>query len=190
MHIDPLNLLPSSPVDWTSPIVSRALGFNAESDTHCMHPCVYPRVKDTCIMEHRPDVDVAMEDAPVGSGIGKSEDAIEIECALRNASIGGCKDALLAFRSIDDNENEGGGEDPVDAHMSNDLSFGGVGYVKASHEPDSNPAKYSKQGNEEQHVEKEGDEAVDLLAHNVDPYEDAMRDDADGGFHAFFPSKP
>ena len=31
---------------------------------------------------------------------------------------------------------------------------------------------------------------VDLLAHDVDPYEDAMRDDVDGGFHAFLPSKP
>jgi hypothetical protein len=37
---------------------------------------------------------------------------------------------------------------------------------------------------------KEGDKAVDLLAHDVDPYEDAMRNDANGGFDAFFPSKP
>jgi hypothetical protein len=31
--------------------------------------------------------------------------------------------------------------------------------------------------------------AVDLLAYDVDPYEDAMRDDSDGGFNAFLPSK-
>ena len=31
---------------------------------------------------------------------------------------------------------------------------------------------------------------LDLLAHVVDPYEDAMRDNADGGFHAFLPLKP
>jgi hypothetical protein len=36
----------------------------------------------------------------------------------------------------------------------------------------------------------EDDKAVDLLAHDVDPYEDAMRDDPDGGFHTFVPSKP
>ena len=45
------------------------------------------------------------------SGVGEYENATEIECALWNASIGGCKDALLAFRSIDDNEDEGGSED-------------------------------------------------------------------------------
>ena len=28
------------------------------------------------------------------------------------------------------------------------------------------------------------------MPHNVDPYQDAMRDDADGGFHAFLPLKP
>ena len=31
---------------------------------------------------------------------------------------------------------------------------------------------------------------VDLLAHNVDLYEDAMHDDADRRFHAFLASKP
>jgi hypothetical protein len=35
----------------------------------------------------------------------------------------------------------------------------------------------------------EGDKAVDLLADDVDPYEDAMRDNSDGGFHTFLPSK-
>jgi hypothetical protein len=34
-----------------------------------------------------------------------------------------------------------------------------------------------------------GDKAVDLLAYDVDPYEDAMRDDSNGGFNAFLPSK-
>jgi hypothetical protein len=74
--------------------------------------------------------------------------------------------------------------------MSDDLSFGGVGSTGASHESNSNPPECSGQGNEEQHAEKEGDKAVDLLAHDVDPYEDAMRDDLDGGFHVFLPSKP
>jgi hypothetical protein len=36
----------------------------------------------------------------------------------------------------------------------------------------------------------EGDKAVDLSAHDVDPYKDAMRNNPDGGFHAFLPSKP
>ena len=48
----------------------------------------------------------------------------------------------------------------------------------------------SGQGNEKQHAKKEGDEAIDLLAHDVDPYEDAMRNDANGGFHAFLLLKP
>jgi hypothetical protein len=140
-------------------------------------------------VEHRLHTDAAMEDAPLGSGMAESEDATEIECTLRNASIGGCKDALLAFCSTDDDEDERGGEDQVDARMSDDLSFGGVGSVGASHGSDSNPAECSKQGHEEQHAEMEGDKAVDLLADDVDPYEDAMRDNTDGGFHAFFPSK-
>jgi hypothetical protein len=190
MHIDPPNLPPSPPADRTSPIVGRALGFDADNDTHHMQLCVYPRVKDTCTVEHRPDADAAMEDAPVGSSAAKSEDATEIEYALRNASIGGCKDTLPAFRSTDDDEDEGGGEDQVNARMFDNLSFGGVGSTGASHESDSNPAECSGQGNEEQYAEKEGDKAVDLLAHDVDLYEDAMRDDVDGGFHAFLPSKP
>ena len=141
-------------------------------------------------MEHRPHVDAAMEDAPVDSSMGESEDATEIECALRNASIGGCKDTLPAFRSTDDDEDEGGGEDHVEARMSDDLSFGGVASVGASHESDSNPAEYSRHGNDEQHAKKEGEEAVDLLAHNVNPNKDAMCNDANGGFHAFLLLKP
>jgi hypothetical protein len=140
-------------------------------------------------VEHHPDADTAMEDAPVGSGAVESEDATEIECALRNASIGGCKDALPAFRSTDDDEDEGGGEDQVDARMSDNLSFDGVGSAGPSHESDSNSADCSGQGTEEQHAEMEGDKAVELLAHDVDLYEDAMCDDSDGGFQAFLPSK-
>jgi hypothetical protein len=190
VHTDPPNLPPSPPADWTSPFVGRALGFDAENDTHRMQPDVYPRVEDTCTVEHHPDADTAMEDVPVGSGAAESEDATEIECALRNASIGGCKDALPAFRSTDDDEDEGGGEDQVDAPMSDNLSFGGVGSAGASHESDSNLADCSGQGTKEQHAEMEGDKAVDLLAHDVDPYEDAMCGNPDGGFHAFLSLKP
>jgi hypothetical protein len=186
MHTDPPNLPPSLPVDRTSLIVGRALGFDADNDTARMQQCVYPRVEDICIVEHRPNADAAMEDAPVGSVAVEFEDATEIECALWNALIGGCKDALPAFRSTDNNEDEGGDEDQVDARISDDLSFSGVGSVGASHEFDSNPAECSGQGTEEQHAEMEGDKTVDLLAHDVDPYEDAMRDDSDGGFHASF----
>jgi hypothetical protein len=110
MQTDPLNLLPSLPCDRTSPIVGCALGFDTNNDAQCMQSCAYPQVKDTCIVEHRPDADAAMEDAPVGSGMEEPEDATEIECALWNASIGGCKDALPALRSSDDDEDEGGEE--------------------------------------------------------------------------------
>ena len=78
----------------------------------------------------------------------------------------------------------------MDARISDNFSFGGIGSARALHESDSNPAECSGQGNEEQHAKKEGDEAIDLLAHDVDPYKDAMRDDIDGRFHAFLPSKP
>jgi hypothetical protein len=189
MQTDPPNLPPSPPADRTSPIVGRALGFDTISDARGMQPCAYPRVEDTCTVEHRPHIDAAMEDAPLGSGMAESEDATEIECALRNASIGGCKDALPAFRSTDDDEDEGGGEDQVDARMSDDLSFGGVGSAGAPHRSDSNPAECSGQGHEEQHAEMEGDKAVDLLVDDVDPYKDAMHNDSDGGFHAFPLSK-
>jgi hypothetical protein len=100
-------------------------------------------------VEHRPDADAAMEDAPMGSSVAVSEDATEIECALRNASIGGCKDALSAFRASDDDEDEEGEEHQGDACMSNDLSFGGVESAGASHGSDSNLAECFGQGNEE-----------------------------------------
>jgi hypothetical protein len=141
-------------------------------------------------MEHHSHADAAMEDAPLGSGLAESVDATEIECALWNASIGGCNDALPTFHSSDDDEDEEGEEHQGNARMSDDLSFGGVGSARASHGSDSSPAECSRRGNEEQHAEMEGDKAVDLLAHDVDPYKDAMHEDSDGGFHAFLPSKP
>ena len=121
-------------------------------------------------MEHCPDTDATTEDALVGSDTTEFEDATEIEYVLQNASINGCEDALLAFHSTDDDEDEGGDDDQVDACMSDDLSISGVGSAGASHDSDSIPVECSGQGIEEQHVEKEGDEAVDLLAHDVDPY--------------------
>ena len=95
-------------------------------------------------MEHRPNADAAMEDALVGFDTRESEDATKIECTLWNALIGGCKDALPTFCSTDDDEDDGGGEDQVDARMSDNLSFGGVGFAGASYESDSNPIEYSK----------------------------------------------
>ena len=72
MHTDPPNLPPSPPANRTSPIVGRALGFDAESDIHRMQLWFYPQVKDTCTVEHCPDIDTAMEDVPVGSGMAES----------------------------------------------------------------------------------------------------------------------
>ena len=100
-------------------------------------------------MEHYLYADTAMEHAPAGSGAREYEDATKIECALWNASIRGCKDALLAFRSTDDDEDDGGSEDQVDACMSTNFSFSGVGSIGALYEFDSNPAECSEQVNEE-----------------------------------------
>jgi hypothetical protein len=155
-----------------------------------MQPCIYPRVEDTCTVEHRPDGNATMEEAPLIAGVAESKDAIEIECALRNASINGCKDALLAFRSFDDDEDEGDEEHEGDTRMSDNLSFGGVGSTGATHESDSNLVDCSGQGNEGQPTQMVDQKAVHSLADDVDPYEDAMRDDPDVGFHAFLPSKP
>ena len=115
-----------------------------------MQPCVYLQVEDTCIVEHCPDGDIAIEVAPLIAGMAESEDATEIECVLWNASIGGCKDVLPALHCSNDNEDEGGEEHEGDAHMSNDLSFSEVGSTRAAHESDSNFEDYSKQCNEGQ----------------------------------------
>ena len=80
----------------------------------------------------------------MGSSAAESEDTTKIECALWNASIGGCKDALPAFCSTNDDEDEGGGEDQVDARMFDDLFFGGVGSARALHESNSNPLECSR----------------------------------------------
>ena len=42
MHIDPLNLPPSLPVNRTSPIVDRVLSFDADNDIYRMQLCVFP----------------------------------------------------------------------------------------------------------------------------------------------------
>ena len=130
-----------------------------------------------------------MEEAPLIAGVAKSEDAIEIKCVLWNASIGGCKDALLAFRSFDDDEDEGDEEHEEDACMFDDFSFGGVGSAGAAHESNSNLADYSKQGNEGQPTQMVGQKADHSLADDVDPYKDAMCNDPYVGFYAFLPSK-
>jgi hypothetical protein len=78
----------------------------------------------------------------------------------------------------------------MEEHQGDHVSISGVGSTRALRDPNSNPAHCSRQGNEEPHAEMEGHMVVDLLAHEVDPYEDAMRDDLDGGCDAFFPSKP
>ena len=54
---------------------------------------------------------------------------------------------MLFQHSTDDDEDEGGGEDQVDARMPDNLFFGGVGFAGALHESDSNPTECSKQGN-------------------------------------------
>ena len=54
--------------------------------------CVYLQVEDTDTVEHCPNADTTMEDAPLGSGMAESEDATK--CILWNASLGGCNDAL------------------------------------------------------------------------------------------------
>ena len=138
------NSLLSPLVDQTSSIVGRALDFNTDNDVHRMQPCVYPQIKDTCIVEHCLDADVAMEDAPLGFSVAESKDATEIECVLRNASISGYKDALLSLHSSYDNEDEGAQEHHGHGRMSNNLSCDGIGFSEASHESDSNPAKYSR----------------------------------------------
>ena len=137
-----------------------------------MQSCVYLQVEDT--VEHCLDGKATMEEAPLIAGVVEFEDAIEIECALWNASIDGCKDVLLAFCSFDDDEDEGGEEHEGDARMFNDLSFGGIRSTGVVHELDSNLADYFGQGNQGQLTQMVGQKAVHSLADDVDLHEDAM----------------
>ena len=143
MHTDPPNLCFSPPADRASPIVGCVLGFDAKSEAHHLQQCDYHQVKNTCTVEHCLNTDAAMEDMHGAPSAAGSEDATKIECALRNASISGCKDAFPVFHSTDDDEDERGGEDQVDARMSDNLSFGGVGSTGASRNSDANPAECS-----------------------------------------------
>jgi hypothetical protein len=95
--------------------------------------------------------------------VARSEDPIGIEFALRNASLDACKEALPALRESDDEPDDRSHEHHMDVHMSNYGSITAIGCGGASGQPNSNPAKYSKQACHEPHAEREGDMTVDLV---------------------------
>jgi hypothetical protein len=67
------------------------------------------------------------------------EYATGIESVLRNSSLNGCKDALLALHSSNDNEDGGSHGCQEDIHMFNHVSTGGVDSGEALRDSDSNP---------------------------------------------------
>jgi hypothetical protein len=122
------------------------LTFDEMEGDHDQQTFGYPRVKDTSSLDRRPDDDVAMEDVAEISSVAASDDHVDIEFVLRNANLDGCKDALPALRSSEDDEDNGGHEKQSDTCLSENLNITGVVSGQASPRRDSTHPECSKQG--------------------------------------------
>jgi hypothetical protein len=127
-----------------------------------------------------------MDDVPHCFGVPRSEDAAEIESALWSASLEGCKDALPALRSTNDDADDRIHQYERNVHMSYHVSISGANCGGALGKPNSNPLVCSGQGGEEAQADREGNVMVDLIDYKVDPYKAAIRDHPDGGANSFF----
>jgi hypothetical protein len=127
-----------------------------------------------------------MEDVVEISSVAASDDHVDGEFALRNANFDSCKEALPAFHSFDDNEDDGGHEKQSDVFLSDHLNITGVNSGKASRDRDSTLPECSKQGGQEAHAEEKGCMLLDAVDYKMDVYEAAMCDPSDGGVDAFF----
>jgi hypothetical protein len=122
-----------------------------------------------------------MEGVAEISGVAASDDHVDIEFALRNANLDGCKEALPTFCSSDDDEDDEGHEKQSDVCLSNHLNITGVNSSEASCDHDSTPPECSKQGDQEAHAEEKGCITPDAVDYKMDVYEAAMCDPFDGG---------
>lgn len=120
----------------------------------------------------------------------RSEDPIGNESALWNASLDGCKNALPALCSSDDNEDDGGHiEHQTNICMFNHVSINGVNCGEASCDLDWNPTECSEHGKEKPQANRDGGMTIDLVDYKVDPYKEAMHDNLNGGSGTFFHSE-
>jgi hypothetical protein len=110
MATDPPTLSPLPPPIQHSPIVGRVLTFDEMEGVHDQQTSSYPRVEVTSSLDRRPNVDTTMEDVVEISGVAASDDHVDIELALRNANLDGCKDGLPSLRSSEDDKDDGGHE--------------------------------------------------------------------------------
>jgi hypothetical protein len=154
--IDPPTLSPLPPPNERFPIVGRVLTFGEMEGIHDQQTSGYPRVEDTSTVDHRPNNDTTMEGVVEIFGVATSDDHVDIEFALRNANLDGCKEALPASRSSDDDEDDGGHEKQSDVRLSDHLNIIGVNSSEASRDCDSTPPECSRQGGQEAHAEEKG----------------------------------
>jgi hypothetical protein len=186
MATDPPTLLPLLPPNKRSPIVGRVLTFDEMEGVHDQQTSGSPQVEDTSTVDHRPDNEAAMEDVAEISGVTASDNHVDIEFALRNANLDGCKEALPAFCSSNDDEDDGGNEKQFDVCLSDHLNITGVNFGKASRDRDSTPLECSRQGGQEAHAEEKGCMTPDAKDYKMDVYEATMCNPSDGCTDAFF----
>jgi hypothetical protein len=137
MATDPPTLTLLPPPIQRSPIVDRVLTFDEIEGIHDQQTSGYPQVEDTSSLDRRPDIDAAMEDVAEISGVAVSDDHVNIELALRNANLDGCKDALPSLHSSEDDEDDGGHEKQSDVRLPSHLNITGVVSGQASPGRDS-----------------------------------------------------
>jgi hypothetical protein len=180
MATDPLALLPFAHLIQHSPVVGRVLTFVEIEGVHNLQTSGYPRVEDTSSLDRRPDVDTAMEDVAEISGADASDDHVDIELALQNTNLDGCKDALSSLRSSEDDEDDGGHEKQSDFCWPTHLNITGVVSGQVSSGRDPTHPECSEQGGQDPHVEEEGNMSLDAVDYEMDVYEAAMCDPSDG----------
>jgi hypothetical protein len=186
MATDPPTFPPLSPPIQRSPIVSRVLTFDEMEGDHDQQTSGYPRVEDSSSLDRRPDVDAAIENMAEISGVAASDDHVDIELALRNANLDGCKDALPSLHSSEDDEDDGGHEKQSDVRLPSHLNITRVVSGQASPGRDPTHPECSRQGGQDPHAQEEGNMSLDAVDYEMDVYEAAMCDPSDGGTDAFF----
>jgi hypothetical protein len=127
-----------------------------------------------------------MEDVVEISGVAASDNHVDIELALRNANLDGCKDALPSLRSSEDDEDDGGHEKQSDIRLPSHLNITGVVSGQASPGRASTYPECSGQGGQDPHAEEEGNMSLDDVDYEMDVYKAVMCDPSDGGTDAFF----
>jgi hypothetical protein len=78
-----------------------------------------------------------IEDVVEISDVAAFDNHVNIELALRNANLEGCKDVLPSLRSSEDDEDDGGHEKQSDVRLPSHLNITGVVSGQASPGRDS-----------------------------------------------------